>query len=78
MPNDARGACGSAGASGEQVRRDEVVLAAIAIAPRATLGLQALPELPQTRAAAGAGAAAAADLFDRTRAVIDDRVELAI
>jgi len=42
------------------------------------LGIQAIPDFLDAGAAARAGAAAAADFLDRTRAIIDHSIESAI
>jgi hypothetical protein len=44
----------------------------------ASLRVQPIPKLLDARAAAGSGAALAPDLVDRARALVDDRVDIAI
>jgi len=50
----------------------------IGVTSTATLCLEALAQLVQARTAARSSAAAPTDLFDRARAVVDDRVDIAI
>jgi hypothetical protein len=57
--------------------RDEII-GTIAGAGIRALGVEPIPELVDTGATAGAGTAATTDVLDRARAVVDDRVDVAI
>ncbi len=64
-------------ASAGRPYRHEIGRTITAAAIRA-LGVEAISDLVDARAAARTGTAATADLLDRARAVIDDRIDIAV